>query len=274
MNKFDLKRLAGLASMAVAAGAALAGSAQAKTITDPTVYLPLNGSLVNLGSNTSATASLSLDSASANGAPSYVASESSAHGQALSLASSAGSSTASGYNVSVNYTLTNSGTISLWFYATSPWYNYQSLWGNSANQENWEAWVYNDGRLGARSTYPATNTIYDLDNLSGPGHWYQIAWTWERSTSNPAQVNAVLYVDGLQRNSAVQNWSDPGATFYLGGSFGGNNNNTYSVYDELRIYDYALSASEVSELGALTVPEPVSLGLLSLGAIGLLRRRA
>lgn len=273
-EKFDGKQLAGLAGVVLTVGAVLVGSAHAKTINDPTVYLPLNGSLVNLGSDTSATAHLSLDSASANGVPSYVTSESAGHGQALSLASSAGASTASGYNVSIDYTLTNSGTISLWFYATGPWYNYQSLWGNSASQEDWESWVYNDGRLGARAAYGSTNAIYDLDNLAGPNHWYQIAWAWQRSTSNPAQVNAVLYVDGVQRSSVVQNWVSPGTTFYLGGSFGGNNFNTYSVYDELRIYDYALSSSEVAQLPMLGIPEPmsISLGLLSLGVIGLRRR--
>jgi hypothetical protein len=49
-------------------------------------------------------------------------------------------------------------------------------------------------------------------------------------------------------------------------------NSFNGAIDEVRMYDSVLSAAEISSLGT-AVPEPTSLGLLSLAGLALLRRR-
>jgi len=48
--------------------------------------------------------------------------------------------------VSVDYVMPDQGTIAVWYYVRS-YYNYQSLWHNSVQQDDREAWIYSDGRL-------------------------------------------------------------------------------------------------------------------------------
>jgi hypothetical protein len=67
--------------------------------------------------------------------------------------------------------------------------------------------------------------------------------------------------------------SNPVTKFYIGAG-GGMSWNWEGTIDEFRMYDHALSASEVSALGAAsTAPEPASvfasLGLLSAAGCGL-----
>ena len=55
--------------------------------------------------------------------------------------------------------------------------------------------------------------------------------------------------------------------FYLGG---GLNTRGNGAWDDVRIYPRVLGAQEIFEIA---VPEPTTLSLLGLGALGLLRRR-
>ncbi|MBN1417993.1 MAG: LamG domain-containing protein, partial [Planctomycetes bacterium] len=160
-----------------------------------------------------------------------------------------------GAYVSVPLVLGEKGTIALWYYV-EPYYNYQSIWDNSVHSEDWEMWIYNDGRLRGRIDGGSGDITYDLDNLRGPGHWYHIAFAWDR-----VGQFADLIIDGHRvGGGAISTWVVPGDTFFLGG---GNPNNMFGtgIFDEVRIYDAALNEDEVREILYEGMPPGVYLPL-------------
>ena len=148
-----------------------------------------------------------------------------------------------GTYVKVDYQLPEQGTVMMWYYA-EPFYNYQSIFDNSAHQDDWEMWIYGDARLKSRIRGTSGETTYDdLNSLSGPGNWYHIAYTWDKNNATGTAAN--LYVDGVLRASDdIPTWIAPGNTFYLAG---GNDGNSYGngVWDDVRIYDAPLSQYEI-----------------------------
>jgi len=147
------------------------------------------------------------------------------------------------------------GTIALWFYARGPWYNYQPLFDNSIHQEYWESWIYNDGRLAFRVSNLSGGgmTTYNLDNLRGPDNWYHIAWTWDRAAQQTR-----LYVDGVLRTTATltnTGWVDPHPTLRIG-SFHSANHAANGIWDEVRVYDRALTEAEIQNLMIIPPPPP------------------
>ncbi len=83
------------------------------------------------------------------------------------------SDTTDGAYVAVPYRLTDEGTIALW-YRPSPFYNYQSIWDNSGDANDWEMWIYNDGRLRARVD---GNVGHLTQGIEGFNEWHHIAYT-------------------------------------------------------------------------------------------------
>lgn len=145
--------------------------------------------------------------------------------------------------VSVNYTLPDQGSIALWYYA-KPWYNFQSIFDNSADGNQWEMWIGDSGEIASRIKYLIGNCTFDLDNLNSSNHWYHLVYIWDK-----AGDIARLYVNGSERASDTidAGWVNPGATFYLGGGNAGNTSGN-GTFDDVRIYDSVLSASEVQDL--------------------------
>ena len=100
---------------------------------------------------------------------------------------------------------------------------------------------------------------YDLDNLRGSNAWYHIAFTWDR-----AAQQAKLYVVGLLRTKAAlaeTGWVNPDATLRIG-SYNAGNKAANGVWDEVRVYDRALTAEEIPALMAL--PQRVTGTLLRI----------
>jgi hypothetical protein len=112
--------------------------------------------------------------------------------------------------VAVLYRLNASGTVALWCYAPGPWYNYNSVFDNSAGANHWEAWIDNSGKLQFRAANGQQTASYSLGADSN--RWYHIACTWDALSSN-----TVLYVNGVERGRAVNTggtaWPTPGAAF-------------------------------------------------------------
>jgi hypothetical protein len=126
-------------------------------------------------------------------------------------------------------------------------------------------------------------------NIVATGTWHQIAVVFKTSAS----PDITIYVDGVsQANTLFTNvfipanyLGAPNVPLRLGGrSFGSGveaapNSNTSAsgLFDELAIYNRALSSDEVLWLDQnsafLLVPEPASLGLLLVGGLLLARRR-
>jgi hypothetical protein len=176
------------------------------------------------------------------------------------------STTTNGDYLSVDYELTDSGTIELRF-TPDKFYDFQTLWSNSVHGNAWESWVTAAGNVATRANNATAGNALDfhLPITGGLGATHHIAFTWTRDGST---MESRLYVNGVLRERTTETWREAGTTVFLGGGLGvtgGANDLGSGVYDEFRIYDVALSESEV--LFRAQVPEPTSAAIAGLGAM-------
>lgn len=222
----------------------------------PVVYYNFNNNLTNAGTGGS-----SLDAVLHGTLPTNYASTGFGSGLDLSSNPTAGAGGAdsklgTGNHLSVNYKLGDSGTIAM-RYEPKQMFNFATLWGNSSNGNDWEAWLYGDGRLAARAnrdTAIVGRQILDLANPLGSNH---VAFTWERDGAN---VLVKMYVNGDFVDERVGVWRDTGDTVFIGGGVaadGTSNHYGVGVYDEFRIYTSALSNSDILYLSQ-NAPETVA----------------
>jgi len=166
-------------------------------------------------------------------------------GEALDLSN--GDYTTGGDGVSIQYTMTDVGTVALW-YKPRRIYNYNTIYDNSVNQDDWECWIYSDGRLRAR-VESDTYVTADLGSLASDGdprdEWFHVAFLWDRT--GVGTVDTGLYVNGILQATNSGTWVRPGPTFFFSG---GNNGNDFGdgTWDDVRIYDHVLSEAEVRSL--------------------------
>ena len=131
-------------------------------------------------------------------------------------------------------------SISLWIRPTAVnsdniLFTYGSASGNN---------VYG-GSFNATNTYNFTyNTNLAFVNPTTVNNWKHIVITFDASKV------AKIYVDGVYGNQNAQyTWYTSGTNlFYLGNSFGSVTGAFNGAIDDLKIYNYALSAAEVSSL--------------------------
>jgi hypothetical protein len=211
----------------------------------PVVYYKFNGNLNNSGTGGAAYNAVLHDVAGRNDTL-YTSSN---FGQGLDLRENpvqTSSITDGGDFLSVDYTLPNSGTIMTRFTAAQL-YNFNSLWSNSSHENDWEAWVYGDGRMGARGNRNTSIMGTSIWQLADPTAEFHVAFSWVRDTVDPTQVTSRFYINGEWVDERVGVWQDPGTTFFIGGGTGPTNGNTLAngVFDEFRIYGTALSEAEI-----------------------------
>lgn len=167
-------------------------------------------------------------------------------------------------NASISNVLGSSvGTIALWYFARGPWYNWQTVLDNPVYQEYWESWVDSNGYLKFRVSNKADGGLVqvDLDGLKGSNTWYHIAYVWDREAQQTR-----LYVDGVLRASATLSpagWVNPDPTLNLAGGHPSNTKGN-GIWDEVRVYDRALSAAEIGELMVIPPPPPSCGTLITL----------
>ena len=152
--------------------------------------------------------------------------------------------------VSVPYRLAASGSVSLWYYAPGPWYNYNSLFDNSMHADYYECWIDETGTLQFRPAgedWRQQKATTVLGN-NGRNRWYHIVCTWDTFSSN-----MVLYVNGIERgrdmNANGVAWPLAGPHFYVGGGNAGNSP-ARGTASELQIFETALSSNRVAEIFA------------------------
>lgn len=233
----------------------------------PVIYWRLDGDLKNSGTGGAALDAVLNDGPDASGAH-FAASK---VGQGLDLRANptATNSTATnGDYLAVNYTLPDKGTISMNFQDMT-WFDFNSLWSNSAHGNAWEAWIYGAGRLSSRANENTSNANLDyylpLQGANAAAAPHNVVFTWEK---NGTLSSNKLYVDGILRDQFVETWRAPGTTFFVGGGLGvtgGANHLGKGIYDEVRVYDVVLNDSEVLALSQ--VPEPASVALVCMGLI-------
>lgn len=193
-----------------------------------------------------------------------------AMGQGLDLREnpvSTPSTETNGDYLSVDYQLTDSGTIEVSL-TPDKFYNYLTVWSNSVHGNAWESWVTSAGNLAARANNATSGSALDfhLPITGGLDTTHHIAFTWER---DGASMESRLYVDGVLRERTTEAWLDPGSTVFIAGGIGltgGANHLGSAIYDEFRIYDVALTEAEIL-YRAHWVPEPTAMALMGLGAI-------
>lgn len=169
--------------------------------------------------------------------------------------------TTGGDGVSIQCTLADSGTVALW-YKPMRIYNYNTVFDNSANPDDWECWIYQDARLRARVESDTAVTA-DLASLSSSGdprdEWFHVAFAWNRTGAGT--VDTQLYVNGVLQGAASGTWVAPGNTFFLAGGSPGNDFGD-GIWDDVRIYDHVLSDAEVRSLamrGVIVEPSMIQL---------------
>ncbi len=169
------------------------------------------------------------------------------NGQSLELDNyTTGGTKTAGDFISLPLVMPDSGTVLVWF-KPYHYYNYNAIFDNSCNLDDWECWIYSDSRLRTRIEADSyvTVTMSDLadpaDPNQGAGSWWHVASVWER---NGSSVEIKLYINGDFIGADTGVWVDPGDTFYLGG---GNEGNFCGegAYDDLMIYNRALSQAEI-----------------------------
>ena len=113
-------------------------------------------------------------------------------------------------------------------------------------------------------------SLWDRDQGNIPlGQWVFIASTWDGSTVQHYMC------DGQQLNLLAEtaSWSGnirpTSVPLFIGVNGSRNSSSFLGAIDEVRLYDRALSYSDLTEL----CPEPASLSLLVLGGVVALRRR-
>lgn len=212
-------------------------------IAQPVVYYNFDGNLDNHGTGGSAF-NATLHDVPGRNDNLYTTSQ---FGQGLDLRENpeaAFSDDEGGDFLSVNYTLPDSGTIAMRVQIEAPLYNYNSLWSNSSHENDWEAWIYGDGRIAARldrSSGFLSYNVFLMDDQLGEHHY---AYSWERDGDS---VESRLYIDGVLQGTTIAAWRDPGDTVFIGGGLGPPNANhlARALFDEVRIYDTALSEAEI-----------------------------
>jgi hypothetical protein len=114
-----------------------------------------------------------------------------------------------------------------------------------------------------------TQTVYTGYNFSPSnlGKWVQFALTYDNTThERNFYVNGALYGTFPTSYDAGTNQS---TDLYFGRYTVNNSGYFNGSLDDVRIYDNALTASEIAQL----VPEPTTLGVLGLGGLLALGRR-
>ena len=179
--------------------------------------------------------------------------------------------------ITVNYTLPETGTISLWKQKADFDYNYESVWDNSGTStspgDNWECWIdqWGPGSLYARAPDGNDDRWADTENravqleLSDEygadnyfGEWLHITVMWEKLTATTMEMN--MYLNGeLKDTSPEMVWQDPGSHFYLAGGHA-DNAAGIGMYDELAIWNRKLTDGEVEGVysgGVLYIANPI-----------------
>lgn len=168
-------------------------------------------------------------------------------GQGLNLLSD--ELTQEGDWVALDLTMPNSGTIAMWVKPIA-FYNYHSIFDNSGNANDWEMWIYGDGRARFR-VEGDTAVTSNLNNLAADGDgrdtWWHFTCTWVRDPNQPDQVSTQLYINGELRDENAGTWVDPGESFFLGG---GHPSNDFcnSTFNDVMIYNKVLPVEDVLAL--------------------------
>lgn len=158
----------------------------------------------------------------------------------------------------------NEVTISFWNNGgTTNWDDYISLGTTGANLKLERTSSGTVALYQVGTTVPSFNSVVSTTNVDSG--WHLITLTLSEFNNE-----SILYIDGVEESSTT--WAGSATEidqFQLASELGNSGRAITTTLDDVRIYNNALSASEVAAL----VPEPSSTSLLGLGVASLLLRR-
>lgn len=167
---------------------------------------------------------------------------------------------------------TNAFTVSAWINASQFFGNGDNngnpiivKWGNEAIGQ-YHLTAYTGGSIKLRVANGINSDMLTVANVLPLNDWTHIAAQWDGSYLK-VYINGILKGSKSTNITALYNkdYSEDYITIgydSLGSSPGWN---FKGLIDDVRYYDYALSASEVYQL--YTIPEPMTIALLGIGAL-------
>lgn len=166
-------------------------------------------------------------------------------GNGLNLESRQGSA-------AIQYRLPDAGSISLWYHARD-WYDYQTVFDNAVDADQWEMWIYKSATMQFRNHRDSAKVQHAFHPRGDVNEWHHLAVTWDRSNAGGDAVR--LYVNGQRVDAAgwkSRPWTAPGDTLHLGGGHEGNTK-ANGVFDDVAVFDTVLTDADVQRLMNLGV---------------------
>ncbi|TAJ15649.1 T9SS C-terminal target domain-containing protein [Marinilabiliaceae bacterium JC017] len=158
--------------------------------------------------------------------------------------------------VSIPKQLPESGTLEFQIKPKS-FFNYNSVFDNSVGGNDWEMWIYEDGRVAARVASGSDKLEYNLNDLNGPDTWYHMAFSWQKKESG--KVDYSLWVNGEKKSEKMdQTWIDPGENFYFNGGNAGNHKGDKggdNSFDEIRLWNTPLTIDQLAKVTGKSIEE-------------------
>lgn len=174
---------------------------------------------------------------SSNSSQSYVADRNSNALSALRINGTGSSTTISGLPTGAS-----PRTVSIWYkVSTNSTDNCLFVYGQNSGEN-----AYGVSFNGSNTWYNfAWTTNTSMTNASNDGNWHHLVTTFD------AAKTSKIYVDGVLKTTLVQNGWDTSVnsnTFWLAGLFSTAASTFNGTVDDLKIYNYAITESEVTNL--------------------------
>lgn len=165
-------------------------------------------------------------------------------------------------------------SVSLWYTTESLYVSYQTLVAKGESG----AWRFarRSGTANAVQFAGPGSIVVDGEIDHQDGSWHHAVATVDGTSGTTS-----LYIDGTLMGTSTGTIGDRGNPMQIGGNPDAANRSWDGNFDDVAVWNRALSADEVTAIwnngdGASVsslVPEPATIGLLAIGGLGLLRRR-
>jgi hypothetical protein len=134
--------------------------------------------------------------------------------------------------------------------------NYLTSTISNPTQLTYEAWIklFEIGREQHVAEIPNTQFYVGADDKLGTYNWSNVSGTttlttdtWYHVTLTRDASNIKLYLNGIFENQTTSLGVDPGTTMYIGQFSGGGNYYFHGLIDDVKVYNYARTPTQILE---------------------------